>query len=214
MLLSQDEARFPLVPTLSRTLGVKGHRPQVRTWDNKDKVYAFGALNLVTGKLHTKLLACPKHGKEKTGKSQNHRLQAVFVRFLSALAKAYPREQHARVVIIIDNASWHGGVPVREALAAHPHLEFYRLPSYSPSLNIIERFWKVLRRRATHNRLFASMPLLCRSLRASFCYYQTLRGKMLSLIESKRRQRRQHRAQAVELAAAHGDTCVPEKVVA
>ena len=38
MLLSQDEARFPLVPTLHATLGVKGYRPMVGTWDNKDLV--------------------------------------------------------------------------------------------------------------------------------------------------------------------------------
>ena len=29
MLLSQDEARFPMVPTLQATLGVKGHRLKV-----------------------------------------------------------------------------------------------------------------------------------------------------------------------------------------
>src|SRR5262245_61896785 len=49
VLLSQDEARFPLGPTLCTTLGVKGHRPLVGTWDNKDQVYCFAALNLVTG---------------------------------------------------------------------------------------------------------------------------------------------------------------------
>jgi hypothetical protein len=37
VLLSQDEARFPLVPTLRATLGVKGHRPTIGTRDNKDK---------------------------------------------------------------------------------------------------------------------------------------------------------------------------------
>jgi hypothetical protein len=39
VLLSQDEARFPLVPTLRTTLGRKGYRPLVGTWDNKDLVY-------------------------------------------------------------------------------------------------------------------------------------------------------------------------------
>ena len=42
-------------------------------------------------------------------------------------------------------------------LAVYPHLRVKRLPSYSPQLNVIERFWRVLRRRATHNRLFAHM---------------------------------------------------------
>jgi hypothetical protein len=37
-LRSQEEARFPLVPTLHLTLGVKGYRPTVGTWDNKAHV--------------------------------------------------------------------------------------------------------------------------------------------------------------------------------
>jgi hypothetical protein len=54
VLLSQDEARFPLVPTLRTTLAVKGFRPLVGTWDNKDLVYCFAALNLVSGQLTTR----------------------------------------------------------------------------------------------------------------------------------------------------------------
>jgi hypothetical protein len=36
VLLSQDEARFPLVPTLHTTLGVKGSRPVVGTGAPKE----------------------------------------------------------------------------------------------------------------------------------------------------------------------------------
>ena len=82
------------------------------------------------------------------------------------------------MVLIIDNAPWHRGKPIDEALADNPHLEFKRLPSYSPQLNAIERFWKLLRRRATHNRLFESLADLKRSLRASLCYFQTVRGRI------------------------------------
>src|SRR5262245_37251353 len=38
-----------------------------------------------------------------------------------------------------------------------------RLPSYSPPLNVLERFWKRLRRRATHNRWFDTLADLKRS---------------------------------------------------
>ena len=44
VLLSQDEARFPMVPTLCRTLGVKGHRRAVGTRDCKDLLYVFAAV--------------------------------------------------------------------------------------------------------------------------------------------------------------------------
>jgi transposase len=53
------------------------------------------------------------------------------------------------VVLTIDNAPWHRGPLIGEALKENPRLELYRLPSYSPRLNLSERFWKRLRRRAT-----------------------------------------------------------------
>jgi hypothetical protein len=197
VLLSQDEARFPLVPTLCTTLGVKGHRPLVGTWDNKDLVYCFAALNLVTGQLTTRLLDQPSHSKVKTGHSKQQRLQAAFVGHLRDIARAYPASTSAEVVITIDNAPWHRGAGVDEVLAAHPHLRLYRLPSYSPQLNVIERFWRVLRRRATHNRLFASMAALRATLRNNISYFQTMKQKVLSLIERPRKAKK-----AAKLAAA------------
>ena len=106
ILLSQDEARFPLVPTLCTTLGVKGQRPLVGTWDNKDLVYCFAALNLVTGPLTTRLLEQPSHSKAKTGRSNQQRLQAAFAGQLRDIARAYPASTYAEVVITIDNAPW------------------------------------------------------------------------------------------------------------
>lgn len=44
----------------------------------------------------------------------------------------------------------------------------------------------MLRRWATHNRLFDTMAALRRALRANLCCYKTLRHKVLSLIEGPR----------------------------
>jgi transposase len=74
------------------------------------------------------------------------------------------------VVLTIDNAPWHRGRLINEVLDKFPHLKLYRLPSYSPRFNVIERLWKRLRRRATHNRFFATVADLRRALRASLCY--------------------------------------------
>jgi hypothetical protein len=137
VLLSQDDARFPLVPTLHTTLGVKGYRPTVGTWDNKDQVYCFAALNLVTGRLTTRLLEQPARSKAKTGHSKQQRLQTAFVAHLRDIARAYPASACAEVVIIIENAPWHRGAGVEDVVAAHPHLRLYRLPSYSPQLNLL-----------------------------------------------------------------------------
>jgi transposase len=189
VLLSQDEARFPMVPTLQRTLGVKGHRPCVGTWDCKDLLYVLCVVNLVTGALHSNTMESPKNAKKKTGKSKSRRLQEAFADHLRHVGRVYPQDKYPSVVLLIDNAPWHAGQIVQQALADNPHLRLKRLPSYSPQLNPVERFWKKLRRRATHNRLFETLADLKRSLRASLCYFQTMHDKVKSLLEKRSRRK-------------------------
>jgi hypothetical protein len=52
-------------------------------------------------------------------------------------------------------------------------------------------------RYATHNRLFVSMAELRATLRNNICYFQTMRQKVLSLMESPRKARKE-----AKLAAA------------
>jgi len=58
---------------------------------------------------------------------------------------------------------------IGEMLGAFPQLELYPLPSYSPQLQMIERFWKVLRWRASPNRLFRPMAQPTQAFRHSLC---------------------------------------------
>jgi transposase len=174
-----------MVPTLAATLGVKGHRPTVGTRDCKDLLYVFAVVNLVSAGVHANTLESPKNATKKTGLSKNRRMQQAFAAHLRHVGRMYPGEKHKRVVLVIDNAPWHRGKVVDEAMRENPHLEFERLPSYSPQLNPIERFWKKLRRRATHNRLFDTLADLKTSLRASLRYFQTVRQKVKGIIEGR-----------------------------
>lgn len=178
-----------MVPTLAAALGVKGHRPLVGTRDCKDLLYVLAVVNLVSAAVHANTLESPKDAKKRTGQSKTRRLQKAFAAHLRHVGRAYPRERHQRVVLVIDNAPWHRGKPIDEALCDNPHLEFKRLPSYSPQLNPIERLWKKLRRRATHNRLFDTLADLKASLRASLRYFQTMRNKVKSIIEGRTRRK-------------------------
>jgi transposase len=178
-----------MVPTLSATLGVKGHRPTVGTRDCKDLLYVFGAINLATAAVHSNTLESPQDAKKQTGQSKTRRLQEAFAAHLRHLGRVYPREQYPLVVLLIDNAPWHRGGLIAAALQENPNLEFYRLPSYSPQLNPIERFWKKLRRRATHNRLFDTLADLKKSLRSSLCYFQTMRHKVKSILVGRPRRK-------------------------
>ena len=143
-----------MVPTLTATLGVKGHRPVIGTRDCKDVLYVFAVLNLVSGAVHANTLESLQKENRKSTDSKTRRMQRAFADHLRHVGRIYPKEKNKRVVLTIDNAPWHRGPLIDEAMQQNSHLEFYRMPSYSPQLNVIERFWKKLRRRATHNRLF------------------------------------------------------------
>jgi hypothetical protein len=178
-----------MIPTLRTTLGLKGHRLVVGNLDCHDLVYVFGALNLVTGRLTTRLAERGRApGRRVQAPSMQRHMQAAFARHLRDIGRAYPAARYPHVVLVIDNAPWHHGGLITKVVNQLPRLRLYRLPSYSPQLQVIERFWKVLRRRATHNRLIPTQARLKQALRNSPCYYQTLKHRVLSLIQSPKKR--------------------------
>lgn len=162
----------------------------VGTWDTKDMVYCYAALHVITGKLTPRLVEQPAQSKTRTGQSKTRRLQLACAAHVRAIARAYPADTWREVIITIDKAPWHRGAVVEAVLADSPHLRLSRLPSSSPHLNPIERFWRVLRRRATHNRLFTTRAELRHTLRQNLCSYQSMRQKVLSLIERPRKKKK------------------------
>ena len=60
----------------------------------------------------------------------------VFQFFLDEMAKAVPKREGVRQILIVDNASWH-----RAARVQWHHFEPKFLPGYSPDFNPIERLW-------------------------------------------------------------------------
>jgi transposase len=174
-----------MVPTLATVLGVKGHRPVVGTRDCKDLLYVCASINCINGRLHTRTLenrqADNRRVRKRGGISKARRMQQMFARHLQDVAAAYPAQ---RIVMIVDNAPWHRGQPINDVLAHHPLLQLYRLPSYSPQLNVIERLWKPLRRRATHNRLFDELSDLKTSVRGSLRYFQRLNSRLIRLVQN------------------------------
>jgi len=63
--------------------------------------------------------------------------------------------------VVVDNYRIHFAKSVQVFLAEHQdEIELVCLPTYSPKLNPVERFWKHLRRQATHNHFFQAMKRL------------------------------------------------------
>jgi hypothetical protein len=174
-----------MIPTLSATLGVKGRRPVVGTWDGKHLPYVFAVVDPTTAAVHANLPDSPKDAETKTGLGKTRRMRAGFAAHLRHVGRMYPAAESERVVVVIDDAPWRAGESVRAAPAENPHPESKRLPSYSPQLDPIERFWRVLRRRATHNRPFDTLADLRKSLRSSRSYFRTVRDRVRSLLSRK-----------------------------
>jgi transposase len=184
MLLSQEEARFPVGPTLTTTLGVKGPRPGVGTDDHQALVYPFAAVPVRSFQLTPRLRERPVRATAQTGQSQTRRLPEALAKPLREIARAYPAERHAFGVLTLDHAPWHRGRRINEVLDEFPPLKLYRLPRDSPRFNVIERLGKRLRRRATHHRCFAPGADRRRARRASLGDVQTLWHRILALISA------------------------------
>jgi transposase len=52
------------------------------------------------------------------------------------MASEVPKKRNKKVILVLDNASWHKA----KSLNWH-HIEPVYLPPYSPDFNPIERFW-------------------------------------------------------------------------
>ncbi|MBZ4402383.1 transposase [Myxococcus faecalis] len=174
-----------MVPTLTAALGLKGERPLSGTRDCKDVVHTIASVNTVTGEITSRLYGSRTRTRRKDGLSKTKRMQVAFAHHLLDVARTYPADVYAAVVIIIDNAPWHRGRPVDWALQRYPHQTLYRLPSYSPQLQSIERLWRPLRQFATHNVLFDELTQLLHALRSGLGYFRARPQAVLRLLGSR-----------------------------
>ena len=69
-----------------------------------------------------------------------------FVKLLEALLTKHPDTE--KFLLYLDNARYYSKPCVKEWLAAHRQFRLVPLPAYSPNLNLIERLWKFLRKKA------------------------------------------------------------------
>lgn len=130
-----------LFPTLRRMWARLGQQPQVPAPGKNQKRTVYGGLDYKTGKF-TYTTAGTKCGAE-------------FIAFLVALLAAYVGR---RICLVCDNGSFHDTKAVRAFLDKHrDQIRIYWLPSYCPSLNLIERFWGHMKRTILANVLYHSL---------------------------------------------------------
>jgi len=126
---------------LTKVWTQRGVRPIIPAAGVNRKLCVYGALNYRTGQTH--YLVHPRKNAQQ------------FHEFLQQLLEAHSER---RVVLVIDNASYHRTRQILELLDAHAdHVFVIWLPRYSPELNLIEGLWGYLKRSALNNYFYGNI---------------------------------------------------------
>lgn len=121
-----DEAGFEGDPRPRQRWVKRGSRPTQGYYGGHIRKNVVGAVNPADGKLVSLIVP--------------HNDTVVFQTFLDTMAQEVPKKKGSRVVLVLDNASWHKS----KSLHWH-HIEPIYLPPYSPDFNPIERLWQHLK---------------------------------------------------------------------
>jgi transposase len=146
-LYYEDEIDLALLPTITRCWCKRGHQRKIETPRKNQKRYGAGLIHWVSGKLYWA--------------TSEHKDNALFRSVLSQVLEPAEGVKRRKIYVVIDNYRIHFAKPVLALLAAHSdQIELVTLPTYSPQLNPVERFWKHLRRQVTHNAFFQTIDRL------------------------------------------------------
>jgi putative transposase len=163
-----DEVDIDLLPTLSGRWMRVGQQQAVNTPGKNVKSYGFGAVNVITGFLAW--LVWPS----KNNLGFRHLLRQVL---------AHHAGDPVKIVVVVDNYRIHKTQAVNQLLSTHKgHLRLYFLPTYSPTLNPIERLWRYFREQVTSNYFFKTVPKLLAAVDAFFIDLSTAPDIVLSLV--------------------------------
>ena len=132
-LLFEDEASFALWGSLSYSWSRKGNQPIVKTKGSRKSYKMFAMIDYFTGKTFYQ-------GVEGKLNSES------YIDFL----KHVKTNTRKPLMIIHDCASYHTSAEVTDFLEGETRMEVHRLPPFSPDFNPIEKFWKNLKKLATH----------------------------------------------------------------
>ena len=154
-LYYEDEVDLALLPGIMRCWSQVGHQRKIETPRQNRKQYGAGLIHWVNGELHWA--------------TSDHKDNALFRSVLGQLIEPGACHPGRKKYVVVDNYRIHFAKPVQAFLQAHrDEIELVCLPTYSPKLNPVERFWKHLRRKVTHNHFFQTMEQLMDAVSSFF----------------------------------------------
>jgi putative transposase len=154
-LYYEDEVDLALLPGVMRCWSKQGQQRKIETPRQNKKQYGAGLIHWVTGNLYWA--------------TSDHKNNALFRSVLAQVVEPAHAQPVRKKYIVVDNYRIHFAKPVQAFLDEHQdEIELVCLPTYSPKLNPVERFWKHLRRQVTHNHFFQTMERLMEAVLSFF----------------------------------------------
>ena len=73
---------------------------------------------------------------------------------IALLSQILDNQKEGKIHIILDNARYYHSEIVKKFLKEHPRIHLKFVPPYSPNLNVIERLWKILKKKVVYNKFY------------------------------------------------------------
>ena len=172
VILFGDEVSFAQWGSLARTWAPRGKPPKIKTAGRRKGLKMFGAIEFFGGSFQYR----------ETPEKFN---EASYIEFLEQVLKHYS----VPVILIEDGAPYHRSALVqqfKEKMASLNRLFVYRLPSYSPDYNPIEKLWKNTKKDFTHCKYFKTFDDLRATVIKAFNQYKEDATKVICVMKKMR----------------------------
>lgn len=171
VILFGDEVSFAQWGSLSKTWGPIGKQPKIKTCGKRKGLKMFGVIEFASGGFE--YMECDGRFSGKT-----------YITFLKQLLLTYS----CPIILIEDGAPYHTSKMVTDfkEKAKNQYLYCYKLPSYSPDKNPIEKLWRNAKRAATHLKYFKTFEDLRESVLKAFNNFQNDATKVVCVMKKMR----------------------------
>jgi len=164
-VLFGDEASFPQWGTLSYTWAPIGDQPTIETSGTRKGYKVFGLIDYFTGRFFSK-----GHEGKLNGES--------YIQFLNEVLS----KTRKHIILIQDGAPYHKAKVVKEFFKQHANrLTVFKLPSYSPDYNPIEKLWKKIKEKGVHMKYFPTFHDLKDTVDQMLELFDNIREEVFSL---------------------------------
>jgi transposase len=104
---------------------------------------------------------------------------------IELLKKLVEKHPNGTVTVICDNAPYNRSREVVEWLNAHQRVKMKYLPPYSANLNLIERLWKFMKKKAINSTFYSTFSDFREGIREFFRDIKTYSGELYKLLTLK-----------------------------